>query len=166
MTDTNATTSSDTPEWVAIPPAPKVPNFHQGYGYTLHYGSPGWDVHEGTHDTKDALGDVLFHARKAAEAKQWVVDNHKPTADAKVEVEPSDKPAKARKPRKSPGPRSAAAKAVRAGQDKTDEVQAAEEQALAAKAEFSDPDYDQFREQGEDVDPTAVEPTEEELTEP
>lgn len=163
MTDTNATTSTDTPEWVAIPPAPKVPNFHQGYGYTLHYGSPGWDVHEGTHSTKDGLGDVLFHARKASEAKQWVVDNHKPTADAKVEVEPSDKPAKARKPRKSPGPRSAAAKAARAGQDKTDEVQAAE----AARDVHPDGEEDSvFIDPDGDVDPTPVEPTEEELTEP
>ena len=107
------TTPPPPDEWTQIPPAPKTPNFWQGHGHTLHYGSPGWDVHEGTHSSKDTLGDVLFHSRTAAEAKAWVVEqapakSAKPAAKAPAaKAEPAAKPA-APKPR---APRKAAAKA-------------------------------------------------------
>lgn len=87
------------PAWTAIPAAPKVPNYWQGYGYTLAYVNKGggWDVHEGTHDSKATLADseVLFHSRLAADAKQWVKDHAKPgtpkPAEAKA-AKPTAKP--------------------------------------------------------------------------
>jgi hypothetical protein len=108
MTDPTPITKNVTVEWKQIPAKPKVPNFWQGGGYTLHYASPGWDVHEGTHDSKDTLGDVLFHARTAKDAKQWVVDNAKPVED--------DKPAKPKRVRKPKG------KAASTAADNADDV--------------------------------------------
>lgn len=89
------TVQPETTVWTAVPAAPKVPNFWQALGYTLHYASPGWDVHEGTHDSKGTLGDVLFHARKAAEAKSWV--EQQPVAAP--EPDPQPRKPRARKPK-------------------------------------------------------------------
>lgn len=103
MSTAPATANTGTQEWTAIPAPPKVPNFHQGYGYTLHYGSPGWDVHEGTHDTKTTLGEVLFHAKTAKEAKEWAAK----AGPAKPAAKPAAKP---RAPRAAKGDAAKAAK--------------------------------------------------------
>jgi hypothetical protein len=93
--DDKPDTAAPTMEWTAIPAPPKVPNYHQGHGpngdYTLHYASPGWDVHDGTHDAKATLGPVLFHARTAKESKAWAQQQH----DAKPEAaKPAPRPRK------------------------------------------------------------------------
>jgi hypothetical protein len=105
-----ATKTTTTPppaaEWTQVPPAPKVPNFWQGHGYTLHYASPGWDVHEGTHDSKTTLGPVLFHARKAADAKEWAATQTpaKPAAKAPAAAKAAAKPRKAAAAKATPEP--------------------------------------------------------------
>lgn len=97
MTSDNDNTP--TPAWIAIPAPPKVPNYWQGYGYTLRYKGPGWDVHAGTHSSKEALGEVLHHERAAAAAKTWAEEH--PLEDAKpAEGEAKPKAARKRTPRK------------------------------------------------------------------
>ena len=88
--------------WTQIPPAPKVPNYWQGGGYTLVYASPGWSVYEGTFAAKAEVEgkEVLFHSRKAAEAKQWVAENAKPARKPRTRKPKADSDSSAKRTRK------------------------------------------------------------------
>lgn len=97
-TTSSKTTKTDT-GWTAIPAPPKVPNYHQGFGYTLMYVNPGWAVYPGTFSSKTEKPDTapLFHSRKAAAAKAWVEEHAtataKPAAKQPAKPKPAPKPA-------------------------------------------------------------------------